>query len=364
MTVNSDATVMNPRKGEQGRQVGPLPSPRRTPAQSWSRRCPFWLLSRRLRNRERRWERSGLRAGRARLPAAGPLGGAPEPAGYGKLSSFAARLSGSYRLPPAACGTGPSSPRPSTGATPSTGSRRAAARPPPPSRALSGSPRRRELPSTSKSRPEPVVIAVQQLVEDPSDVFRVEVPPVALRPQRLLHAVRRGESRRQPARGARAAVPSPQPSRQTRACGGTGPRGRAEAGRGPGRSSPAPQGGLRAPLGVGGVGAGTGRAHSPHGDAQPGDEQSHASGMCEDAQVPSDPSTGASAGAHPSLLPSPLGRAPAGWGYRRVRRAHPLRRGPGPASARGGEAGGACGRVCPSDPPPPFSFIWRFQGGN
>lgn len=43
-------------------------------------------------------------------------------------------------------------------------------------------------PSTSKSRPEPVVVAVQQLVEDASDVFRVEVPPVALAPQRLLDA--------------------------------------------------------------------------------------------------------------------------------------------------------------------------------
>lgn len=43
-------------------------------------------------------------------------------------------------------------------------------------------------PSTSKSRPEPVVVAVQQLVEDASDVFRVEVSPVALAPQRLLDA--------------------------------------------------------------------------------------------------------------------------------------------------------------------------------
>lgn len=65
-------------------------------------------------------------------------------------------------------------------------------------------------PSTSKSRPEPVVVAVQQLVEDASDVFRVEVPPVALAPQRLLDAAERGEFRRQ--RPVSAHPPDPRPS--------------------------------------------------------------------------------------------------------------------------------------------------------
>lgn len=185
---------------------------------------------------------------------------------------------------------------------------------------LSGSPRGREFPSTSKSRPEPVVVAVQQLVEDPSDVFRVEVPRVALAPQRLLYAARRCGSRRQPPRlSPRAPVPAPQPSRRTRPCGETGPQRSAEEGRGLGPPSPAPpgcggaRGRLWGPVGLGAGGSRGGAAHSPHSDACPGDEQSHASGTCED--VVRCPQTRQLEQASVLILPFPLGQ-----GLRRVRR--------------------------------------------
>lgn len=194
--------------------------------------------------------RSGVRAGGARLPAAGPgspwgRGASAAPrlprraaglgaAGRGKLSSLAARplgfaaslLAGAGRDPP---------PAPAR-VTACTGTRNAPARPPPPppSRARSAAPREREFPATSKARSEPVVVAVQELVEDASDVFRVGVRPVALAAQRLRHAARRGESRRQPRASA---LPPGSPRR------GVGPgRERPRAGRAAGRPSPAAAG--------------------------------------------------------------------------------------------------------------------------
>lgn len=181
-------------------------------------------------------------------------------------------------------------------------------------------------PSTSKSRPEPVVVAVQQLVEDASDVFRVEVPPVALAPQRLLDAA--GE--------ASPAVSAPlQRARQTRS-----PRG--EQGRRGGPVTP------RWPPHAEGTLWGPGRwVHSPHSDADPSDEQSHASGLREDAQVPSDPSPGASLGAHPS----PVGRR-----LRRVRTQSPAGSAPSPRPSAVlcpcWAGGGGCGCARPPVPPP------------
>lgn len=123
MTDSSDATVMNPGKGEQGQRAGPLPSPRRTPAQSWSRRCPFWLLSRHLRDTETSWARSGA--------GPGPEQEAAGCRGTGTLLRIPVFISTSS--PPTLHHPAVSGPRPSAspGAAPMPGSRRA---PPPPRR--------------------------------------------------------------------------------------------------------------------------------------------------------------------------------------------------------------------------------------
>lgn len=314
MTVNSDATVMNPGKGEQGQQVEPLPSPRRILAQSWSRRCPFWLPSRPLRDTAMSWERSGVRAGGARLPAAGALGaagraqlrGCPGRAGglraaaHGKLSSLAARLLGF-----------------TASLLPSSG------RDPPP-RARPGDPLHRE-PESSCS-PTPTKPCALRLPEGTGTSLYLQSlvgaccrsRPRACRGSEWCFPSR-GPVRRSgcPApspcceeRGVPPSAPLPQPCRPTRPVEESAPAENSggKGGRAPLACSSRLRRGLRQPLGVGGAGAGAG-AHSPHSDAYPGDEQSHASGLCEDAQVPSDPSTGAGVGAHPSPLGQALRRA-------------------------------------------------------
>lgn len=137
-------------------------------------------------------------------------------------------------------------------------------------------------------------------------------------------------------REASSAVSVPfQPTRQTRAR-------RGEQGRRGGPVTP------RWPLRVEGMLWGPGRCvHSPHSDADPSDEQSHASGLREDAQVPSDPSPGASLGSHPSSL---------GRRLRRVRTRSPAGSAPSPRSSAAlcpcWASGGGCGCAHPPVPPP------------
>lgn len=128
----------------------------------------------------------------------------------------------SWVSPPPSAGTGPSSPRPLG---------RAPLAPESPRSSPRTAPREPEL--TSKSRSEPVVVAVQQLVEDPGDVFRVQVPAVSLGPQRLVQAARRGRSRRQPLALGSSLPPSPSSALSLKwRLSRNRPRGRREEGRG------------------------------------------------------------------------------------------------------------------------------------
>lgn len=116
-----------------------------------------------------------------------------------------------------------------------------------------------------------------------------------------------------PSRWARASPrPPPEPSRSSGACRGTGPGGEERRAEGSGPVASV----LRAAAGLEGAVSSRwgweGSAHSPHSDAHPGDEQSHASGTRGDAQVLSAPSTGASVRAHPPAVRPLSGRGSAG----------------------------------------------------
>lgn len=282
--------------------------------------------------------RSGVRAGGTRLSAEGPLQavvrahhrGHPTAAdglgASGRRGAFllCRRALEFHRLPLAGARTGPS-PRTALGQL-LIKNRLAPAHPPSTSRVLLGSP---EFPSTSKSGSEPVVVAVQQLVEDPSDVFRVEVRAVAPVPQRLLHAASRGESRLSlraglvPLPRTSALEPGSYPSRAR--C--LSPRLNPPSKLAPAKE-PVPRGQQRRqrahPLlvcssgqrqgsrGASGIGRANLRlevAHSPHSDAYPGDEQSHASGMCEDGSGALRPVNSSKwrSSSFPSRLGAPLG---------------------------------------------------------
>lgn len=123
-------------------------------------------------------------------------------------------------------------------------------------------------------------------------------------------------------------APSPQPSRPRARASALPPdsplwRNRPPEERGGGKRARPPlagssglRRGSREALGAGGArgrGVEGGAAHSPHSDACPGDEQSHASGTCED--VVRCPQTRQLEQASVLILPFPLGQ-----GLRRVRR--------------------------------------------
>lgn len=281
------------------------------------------------------------------------------PSGVSRRGNFPPLPPASWVSPPPSCRIrdGTLLPAPAR-ATPATGSRRAPSRPPPPSRVLSGSPRGREFPSTSKSRSEPVVVAVQQLVEDPTDVFRVEVRPVTLAPQRLLHAARRGESRRQPPRlspSAGLAPSSPRLSPPAKLAPVEEPAPRGEQRREEGPAPPRLL--LRAAAGFEGAFRGVG-GELTHLTATQTQAMSRAMPqVC--AKTLRCPQTRQLEQASVLILPSPLGQ-----GLRRVRISEsPAGSPPSPSSSAvlcpgwGGGGVGVCRRVCPLDSPPPFSLI-------